>query len=83
MPQWQNYLEIFRLPGVPYAQFYLNTAIITLSATAGAVITAAASAYGFARFRWWGRGRGTFSAGAGGGGRNSWFGPGDEERAER
>lgn len=55
VPQWGNYLEIFRIPGVPYARFYANTAIITLAATAGAVITAATSAYGFARFRWWGR----------------------------
>jgi multiple sugar transport system permease protein len=55
VPQWHNYVEIFTIPGVPYAQFYANTAIITLSATLGAVITAAVSAYGFARFRWSGR----------------------------
>ena len=55
VPQWQNYVQIFQLPGIPYAQFYLNTAFITLTATLGGVITAAASAYGFARFRWWGR----------------------------
>jgi multiple sugar transport system permease protein len=55
VPQWINYVTIFQIPGVPYAQFYLNTAIITLTATLGTVITATASAYGFARFRWWGR----------------------------
>jgi multiple sugar transport system permease protein len=55
VPQWQNYITIFQIPGVPYAQFYVNTAIITVTATAGAVITATVSAYGFARFRWWGR----------------------------
>ena len=38
----------------PVRPFYLNTAIITLAAMVGAVITAA-SAYGFARFRWPGR----------------------------
>jgi multiple sugar transport system permease protein len=55
VPQWGNYAQIFTIPGVPYARFYVNTAIITLAATAGAVVTAAAAAYGFARFRWWGR----------------------------
>jgi ABC-type glycerol-3-phosphate transport system permease component len=55
VPQWQNYVQIFQMPGIPYARFYLNTAIITLTATLGGVMTAAASAYGFARFRWWGR----------------------------
>lgn len=55
VPQWRNYVDIFTIPGVPYARFYANTAMITLAAVFGTVITAAASAYGFARFRWRGR----------------------------
>ncbi len=55
VPQWGNYVDIFTIPGVPYALFYRNTALITLLVLTGAVVTAAASAYGFARFRWKGR----------------------------
>src|SRR5207302_2881758 len=55
VPQWQNYVTIFTIPGVPYAQFYFNSVVITLSATLGTVITACVSAYGFARFNWKGR----------------------------
>src|SRR6185437_5642180 len=55
VPQWQNYVTIFTLPGVPYALFYRNTVIIAVLVLLGAVATAAASAYGFARFRWTGR----------------------------
>ena len=55
VPQWQNYVSIFTIPGVPYALFYRNTVIIALLVLLGAVSTAAASAYGFARFRWTGR----------------------------
>jgi len=55
VPQWQNYVSIFTIPGVPYAIFYRNTIIIAVLVLTGAVTTAAASAYGFARFRWKGR----------------------------
>ncbi len=55
VPQWGNYVRIFQIKGVPFGQFYLNTAIITLTATIGTVATAAIAAYGFARFRWTGR----------------------------
>ena len=46
VPQWHNYVDIFRIPGVPYALFYRNTAIITCLVLLGTVATAAASAYG-------------------------------------
>ncbi len=55
VPQWHNYIDIFKIEGVPYALFYRNTAIITFGALIGTVITSAASAFGFARFRWKGR----------------------------
>ncbi|HEX4816040.1 MAG TPA: carbohydrate ABC transporter permease [Nonomuraea sp.] len=50
-----NYQRVFVVPFVPFAAFYQNTVIITLASMVGSVITAAASAYGFARFRWPGR----------------------------
>ncbi|MBM4417810.1 MAG: carbohydrate ABC transporter permease [Chloroflexi bacterium] len=53
--QPENYWRVFNFPGIPFATFYANTLIITLSATLGGVLTATASAYGFARFRWPGR----------------------------
>jgi ABC-type glycerol-3-phosphate transport system permease component len=55
VPQWSNYLDIFQIQYVPYALFYRNTIIITLTALVGAVASASATAYGFARFRWPGR----------------------------
>ena len=37
------------------ASFYTNTVVITLASMVGSVLSATASAYGFARFRWPGR----------------------------
>lgn len=54
-PQWQNYVKVFQIPGVPFGLFYRNTLIITGLAVIGTVITATAAAYGFARFNWRGR----------------------------
>lgn len=55
VPRWQNYVDIFQIEYVPYALFYRNTIIITLASLVGAVASASATAYGFARFRWPGR----------------------------
>src|SRR5262245_7943060 len=51
----ENYYRIFVIPYVPYGLFYRNTVVITLAAMVGAVLSATASAFGFARFRWPGR----------------------------
>src|SRR5438552_14435355 len=51
----ENYVQIFNVPYVPFASFYRNTIIITSGSLIRAVISATASAYGFARFRWPGR----------------------------
>jgi ABC-type glycerol-3-phosphate transport system permease component len=51
----ENYVQIFNVPFVPFAAFYRNTIVITGAALVGAVLSATASAYGFARFRWPGR----------------------------
>jgi len=53
VPQWNNYVEIFRQ--APLLRFARNTAIITALAMAGQLITASLVAYGFARFRFPGR----------------------------
>lgn len=54
-PQFVNYVTVFTIPGIPYATWYLNTIIITVSATLGGVISACSAAYAFSRFRWRGR----------------------------
>jgi multiple sugar transport system permease protein len=51
--RWENYRRVFQI--VPFAQFAVNTLIVAVLATAGQVISGAAVAYGFARFRFTGR----------------------------
>jgi multiple sugar transport system permease protein len=51
--RWQNYVEVWQL--VPLAQYFLNSAFITLLAMGGEIFTCALVAYGFARFRFPGR----------------------------
>lgn len=55
VPQWGNYPSLFEMSAIPYATWYENSVIITVASTIGAVLSASASAYGFARFRWPGR----------------------------
>lgn len=51
--EWQNYLQVWTL--VPFGRFTLNSLTVAVLATAGQTISAAAVAYGFARFRFRGR----------------------------
>ena len=46
---------MFRIPGIPFGTWYANSAIITLLATTGAVLSSCSAGYAFARFRWRGR----------------------------
>jgi multiple sugar transport system permease protein len=55
VPQWGNYAALFDLPNLPFGIWYRNSAIITVLAMTGTVLSASASAYGFSRFRWPGR----------------------------
>ena len=55
VPQFQNYWTVFNMPGIPYATWYLNTILITVSATLGGVISSCSAGYAFSRFRWRGR----------------------------
>ena len=51
--RWANYPDVFRL--APFALFIWNTVIITSLAMIGQIISAAAVAFGFTRFRFPGR----------------------------
>src|SRR5689334_6264676 len=55
VPQWHNYVDVFTIPGVPFALFYRNSLIITILVVIGTVLTSSIAAYGFARFNWTGR----------------------------
>lgn len=51
--RWANYPDVFRL--APFALFIWNTVIVTSLAMIGQIISAAAVAFGFTRFRFPGR----------------------------
>lgn len=51
--RWQNYVDVFEL--APFARFIWNTIIVTGFAMFGQIISAAAVAFGFTRFRFPGR----------------------------
>jgi len=51
--RWKNYIDAFR--EALFAQFLLNTIIVTVPSVIGAVISNALVAYGFARVNWPGR----------------------------
>jgi multiple sugar transport system permease protein len=55
-PQWITYTQIWGLgQGINFGSFFLNSAIITVSALIGQVFSAFLVGYGFARFRFPGR----------------------------
>jgi len=51
--QWSNYHKA--VTALPFGQFLLNSAVITLTCVAGQLVTGALVAYSFARLRWPGR----------------------------
>ena len=51
--RWLNYSDVFRL--APFARFIWNTVIITALAMVGQILSSAAVAFGFSRFRFPGR----------------------------
>ena len=53
IPQWGNYIEIFRQ--APLALFFGNSVLVTVLTGAGQILSASLVAYGFARFRFPGR----------------------------
>ena len=51
--RWENYTDVFRV--IPFAQFTLNTVIVTGTALFGQLLSASLVAFGFARLRFPGR----------------------------
>ena len=51
--RWENYAAVWKL--VPFGRFTVNTLTVAILATVGQTFSAAAVAYGFARFRFRGR----------------------------
>jgi ABC-type glycerol-3-phosphate transport system permease component len=51
--RWQNYADVFRI--APFGLFIWNTVYVTALAMIGQILSAAAVAYGFSRFRFPGR----------------------------
>lgn len=54
-PQWQNYVRLFELPGLSFAQFAKNTAVVVVVAVTGTLLSSSMVAYSFARLEWPGR----------------------------
>ena len=55
VPQWRNYLEVFRLEGVSLGRWYFNSLFIASWVTFLQVLTSAMAAFAFARIKWPGR----------------------------
>lgn len=53
--RWQNFLESMTHSGLPFARFFLNSLIVTLVSTVGAVFSSFIVAFSFARLHWIGR----------------------------
>jgi len=51
--RWINYKDIFQL--VPFAKFFLNTTLVTLSSILGVTFASSLVAFSFARLKWPGR----------------------------
>jgi multiple sugar transport system permease protein len=52
---WQNYVDAWNALPVSFTRFTANTLFITLLAMTAEIFTCSLVAYGFARFRFWGR----------------------------
>ncbi len=51
--QWHNYWDVFQL--VPFARYAMNSVLVAVSATAGAVLSSSLVAFSLSRLRWPGR----------------------------
>lgn len=52
---WQNYIDAWNALPVSFTRFTANTLFITVLAMSAEIFTCSLVAYGFARFRFWGR----------------------------
>jgi ABC-type glycerol-3-phosphate transport system permease component len=55
VPRWENYVEVFQLPGIPFARFIWNTVRVVTVAVIGTILSSAMVAYSFSRLKWPGR----------------------------
>lgn len=53
--RWQNYLDLFAVPTVPFGRFIQNSLLVTGLNVGGELVFGIIAAYGFARFRFAGR----------------------------
>lgn len=51
--RWENYVDVFRQ--VPFARYFINSGIVTVSTVLGTLISASLVAYSFAKLNWPGR----------------------------
>jgi multiple sugar transport system permease protein len=51
--QWHNYWDVFQL--VPFARYAMNSVLVAVSATTGAVLSSSLVAFSLSRLRWPGR----------------------------
>ncbi len=54
-PRWANYVDVFQLPGIPFARFIWNTFRVVTIAVIGTILSSAMVAYSFSRLKWPGR----------------------------
>jgi len=52
---WESYINLWKLPYIPFFRFYLNSIFVAICVTVGQVVTASLAAYAFARLRFPGR----------------------------
>ena len=52
---WLNYVTMWKMPGVPFSRFFLNSVLVAVCVTAGHVFASACAAYAFARLKFFGR----------------------------
>jgi multiple sugar transport system permease protein len=55
IPQWSNYAQVFTVFRYPIARWFLNSLFLVVANTVGVMLTSAAVAFGFARFRFRGK----------------------------
>ncbi|MEX2607974.1 MAG: carbohydrate ABC transporter permease [Kiritimatiellia bacterium] len=57
IPQWRNYRDIFRIPGLQFGRWYWNSIFVAASVTFLQVFTSSLAAFSFSRLKWRGRDR--------------------------
>ncbi len=53
--QWHNYADVFKVEGIQFARWYINSIFVAASVTFLQVLTSSMAAYSFSRLEWKGR----------------------------